>query len=165
MIDCLCWYFAGNELSPARFVCPAGIAFNVFIVTASLSRFSASVVSKSNARKLLKKQQKAARARANSALKRLRTSYRQLKQKEILVKIRRWIRTYFLLFSVMVQVAVVLLLYFGTRSPPSCGICETIDCDTEGCEDTIVVIIPASTLCIKVVWLVCVVLFRPMTQW
>lgn len=134
-----------NALPLHRLLHETGIAFNVFIVTASLSRFSASVVSKSNARKLLKKQQKSARARANSAFERIQSSYRQLKQKEVLVKIRRWIRTYFLLFSVMVQVAVVLLLYFGTRSPPSCDICETIDCNADGCEDVVVVIIPAST--------------------
>ena len=35
-----------------------GIAFSVFIVSAALSRFSASVVSKDNARKMLQKQLK-----------------------------------------------------------------------------------------------------------
>ena len=124
-----------------------GIAFGVFIVTASLSRFSASVVSKSNARKLLKKQMRALKRGRKTQVARLNDMVDKLKRKEIFVKLRRAVRRYFLAFTLVIQILVLFLLYFGNLSPDSCGVCNASSCDSDvQCKEPQIAVITPSKL-------------------
>ena len=128
-----------------------GIGFCVFIVTASLSRFSAQVVSKSNARKLLRSMKKELeKSRKHHGRKtltqRIQLAFNKVRRQHLLVKFRRAIRKLFLLFTIAVQVVVLAVLYYGNVSPESCGQCNGTSCEDSRCA-TIDVFVNVSSTC------------------